>query len=174
MGLDVSAYSKLTKIDEIDDVEEWEAKYWDDATWSNQTVLVHRGTFDLTQQNFPGRTDGLEPGTYQINGAQHGFRAGSYSEYNYWREWLCMLVFGVPPKAIWNDESAYAGKPFVELINFSDCEGYIGPKVAKKLAKDFADYEDRAISDEQWVVTKYADWKRAFELAADDGFVDFH
>ena len=33
------------------------------------------------------------------------------------------------------------GLPLVELIDFSDCEGVIGPKVAARLAKDFADYE---------------------------------
>ena len=43
------------------------------------------------------------------------------------------------PKVRTNPEKE--GLPFVELINFSDCEGVIGPEVAAKLAKDFADYE---------------------------------
>ena len=71
------------------------------------------------------------------------------------------------------------GLPFVELINFSDCEGVIGPKVAAKLAKDFADYEDRASAfaakfKDDFFLALYREWRRAFEWAADGGMVHFN
>ena len=34
--------------------------------------------------------------------------------------------------------------PFWELINFSDCEGVIGPKTSAKLAGDFAAFQEKA------------------------------
>ena len=71
------------------------------------------------------------------------FQAGSYMYYSKWRNQLAeMAGLGSAEAVRTNPEKE--GLPFVELINFSDCEGVIGPKVAAKLAKDFADYEDRA------------------------------
>jgi len=113
-----------------------------------------------------------------------GFRAGSYSGYNWWREQLCQLALDVPPDDVWGDPEHYAGKPFVELINFSDCEGCIGPITAAKLAVDFREYGPRVrtraatqITDTEersYFLDSYADWQRAFEVAAHDGFVIFH
>ena len=70
------------------------------------------------------------------------------------------------------------GLPFVELIDFSDCEGVIGPKVAAKLAKDFADYEFMASafaaeSNDDFFLALYREWRRAFEWAADGGMIYF-
>jgi hypothetical protein len=95
------------------------------------------------------------------------------------------MALEVRPEKIWEDHESFAGKPFVELICFSDCEGSIGPETSAKLAKDFADYEEQA---REWAKDRYADWhdefdwwfskyenfKRAFELAAQGGFVMFH
>ena len=67
--------------------------------------------------------------------------------------------------------------PFVELINFPDNEGVIGPVVAAKLAKDFAEFEHRAeeysasIPDGTDWLENYREWKCAFEMAAKDGAV---
>lgn len=53
----------------------------------------------------------------------------------------------------------------------------IGPKTSAKLAMDFAAFQEKADlfdwSDEYYA-NKYADWRRAFELAADGGAVCFH
>jgi len=114
----------------------------------------------------------------------HGFRAGSYSGYNMWRTHLCQIALDVPPDDVWEDPEAYDGMPFVELINFSDCEGCIGPKTSAKLAADFRQYGGRLreiapkqiTSDEDrgYFFESYDDWQRAFELASRDGFVIFH
>jgi hypothetical protein len=107
------------------------------------------------------------------------FRAGSYSGYSEWRNNLAVL-------AGWrNDEHAWgtpdgAGTPFMELINFSDCEGVIGAAVSAKLAKDFAEWQERAVQygalvdDDGWFLEKFGEWRRAFEMAADNGAVRFH
>lgn len=107
------------------------------------------------------------------------FRAGSYSGYNAWREWLAKTIHGVTPQTIWDNPDQYIGKPFYELIEFSDCEGTIGPKISAKLAEDFRNYfADIDSLDETDDVdcykTKYRDWQKAFELAANTGAVCFH
>ena len=86
-----------------------------------------------------------------------------------------MMVHGVMPRTIWENEEAYEGLPFFELINFSDCEGILGAPVCAKLAADFAKYQERAnTSHDEWWREKYAGWRRAFEMAADNGCVEFH
>ncbi len=69
---------------------------------------------------------------------------------------------------------------FRELIHFSDCEGFIGPKTSAKLAADFAAWRDSAaamaaqIDQGRWHLEKYNEWARAFETAAKGGVVKFH
>ena len=83
---------------------------------------------------------------------------------------------GVVPKELWTlspDDEAARATPFYELINFSDCEGFIGPKTSAKLAKDFAAWQEKA-GERGWFSEKYAQWRAAFELAANGGVVQFH
>ena len=111
------------------------------------------------------------------------FRAGSYSGYNWWREQLCRFALEVEPGEVWEDPDAFAGKAFVELINFSDAEGAIGPRTAAKLARDFQNHAARrgewaarhiANADErEYFVESYADWQHGFELAAQGGVLIF-
>jgi hypothetical protein len=140
----------------------------DDNIGDNYYVFAVRG--------FESRLDGYPKGIYESCGEQFDFPAGSYQHYNVWRELLSKTFLGVEPREIWNDESGkYAECPFVELINFPDNEGTIGPKTSAKLAKDFDIHVGiaREIFD-QYAFTLYEDWRKAFHLAADTGFVIFH
>jgi len=164
MGLDITAASKLELIPDAPvDLD-----------------AFHVGS---NPDEFADRADGLKPGLYRSH-AELNFRAGSYSGYNAWREQLAELAgypkrmhFSghKPPEALhaagaWETTSG----PFWELINFSDCEGVIGPKTSVKLAKDFADHQAKADAHpDEWFRDLYAMWRRAFELASDAGAVDF-
>lgn len=156
MGLDISAHARLTPVE------------------CDGHRCDHIGIY--VNDDFPGRAEPLESGCYATNDADPvKFRAGSYSGYNAWRERLSRLALGVEPGAVWQRWSKFEGKPFAELINFSDCEGTIGPIVSKRLAADFAAFDETA--REKMDVYEYAlyrDWLRAFERAADDGAVEFH
>lgn len=170
MGLDITAYSKLEADPSIADGDQ---AYYEGAIW----LYVEEGR--------EGRAEPLTGGAYRCHGEQMGFRAGSYSGYNLWREYLAEMI-GTTPKAIWNrrDETPKPPvDPFVELIDFSDCEGVIGSKVAAKLAKDFATLAHLVepfakkitnSDNREWFVAKYNEWRKAFELAADGGAVRFH
>ncbi len=166
MGLDITAYRRLIPAPGADAEKDWER---------------YRQFHD--NHDFPGRCEGLDVSVPHMLPAMTdanmlSFRAGSYGGYNAWRDILAKLAGYGSARGAW--EASDAGRnngPFWELINFSDCEGTIGPVVAAKLARDFAEWEDRARAansgDDYWMKL-YALWRRAFELAADGGAVDFH
>lgn len=178
MGLDITAYSKLEKLDCVFDA--------DGEPINPVTREPVEGYFQAhISRDFPKQGDGLTDRAVYSYEKSEGFRAGSYSGYNAWRERLAELA-GYPAepserdgKGLRHDEGAWSAKggPFHELINFSDCEGDIGPVISAKLAKDFADFQDRADAimdhDGYWR-DKYASWRRAFEMAAQNGAVSFH
>ena len=60
-----------------------------------------------------------------------------------------------------------------ELIYFPDNQGYIGPRVSKKLARDF-ERGAEGLRTKDWRRSLYYYFRRAFELAANDGVVIFH
>ena len=180
MGLDITAYSKLKKLDVLFNSD---GEPVDPVTREPvEDYYKVRANHD-----FSGRADGLEDGAcYSYAESEHVF-ARSYSGYNVWRETLARLAgyqlysflntFGVQE----NSHSASAffgnvpdGAPFVELVNFSDCEGVIGPVVAAKLLRDFVEFDDRAkaIVDDRFYVG-YCQLKRGLELAADGGALVF-
>lgn len=145
--------------------------------------------------DFPGRAEGVPDGHYKYESREH-FRAGGYGWYNAWRNDLAKMagypeasgeipgVFGGTRTHTGHDVGAWhsGGGPFFELIHFSDCEGTIGPAVSKKLADDFAKYQEAADSfigthDDGkpggYFAKTYAEFRKAFEVASNNGAVDF-
>lgn len=160
MGLDISAYCHAKKVDGEFDDERHVNVYIVDA--------------------FKTQADGLTEGCYEVNEYYHKhFRAGSYSGYNEWRNWLAHVV-GKSDKEIWEDPGPAI--PFVELINFADNEGTIGPKTSAKLLKDFQKMYPEVLKaagkldpdTSIWYLSRYFRWMDAFECASHDGFVRFH
>lgn len=156
MGLNITYYSKLTPC---------EPHAYD----ANACYGIHFHVY--ANPDFPKHADGLA-GCYLHEG-ECGFRAGSYSGYNEWRNELALFAYGVPAEDVWRDDTE---GPFFELINFSDAEGTIGPVTSAKLAQDFAAWQERAnaANTSDWWLTLYGKWRRAFETAANGGCVDFH
>lgn len=180
MGLDITAYRKLTKIDAVFDED---GEPIDPAT---REPLDYED-YDLKayiNPDFPGRADEIIDRAVYAAEDSLGLHAGSYSGYNRWREQLAILAGYKSGKyeqygrnyeshcvPCWNGATG----PFSELINFSDCEGVIGASVSAKLAKDFAEFQGAADAHEdERFRTKYAEWRAAFEMAADGGAVQFH
>ena len=168
MGLDITAYGLCVLVTPAHEYDEDERD-----CYSRGHVAPYRNP------DFPGHLDTLDPVCHTA-AREVQFRAGSYSGYNWWRAALCRFAFNVKPEVVWHDFPTYSGKPFAELIHFSDCEGSIGPRTSAKLANDFAEWEAaaveyaRTISDGDSWLLKYRQWREAFELAAAGGFLDFH
>lgn len=184
MGLDISAYKNLTKVDCVFDVDGEPI----DPTTREGIDYDFRA---YVNPDFPGRSEGIEDSAVYVAEDSTGFRAGSYGGYNAWREELAKLAgYKAVPVDRYNtgnvqmrhDYGAFEATegPFWETIMFSDCEGVIGSAVSAKLARDFADWAERAkehgesLSQPNWFYEKYQEWREAYEMAADGGAVQFH
>lgn len=180
MGLDIHAASHLRFVRPMPDAEEFdriEAEL-DDESIEDRYFLVHPN-----EAGQEAHLAGMEPGMYEYTATsvQHEFRAGSYSGYNWWREQLSRCALGVPPEEVWEDPDSFAGQPFVELVNFTDADGRIGTRLARKLAADFRNDATTAEKyaaelegkEGEYFLSVYRDFATAFELAAQDGAVRF-
>lgn len=119
------------------------------------------------------RADGLAAGWYRASWGCFG--VCSARRYTRWREWLAKAALGVPFDDVWLDPEAFAGRPFIELLDFADDEGVIGPRTAAKL---FADFDAlvpapsiRSVGLERWDL--FGHLRFAFEVAAAGGMVVF-
>ena len=175
MGLDITAYRKLTKLlvhldfhgEPVDPVTGAAIEHW----------VRPRGG------DFPERLQGLEDGAVYCYEEAHYVLSTGYGGYGSWREQLAILA-GYPLteyRSTFGKESSHAAAcwqgaqgPFSELINFTDCDGFIGPVVAAKLAKDFAEWNGKAQISGQLFYERYFSMQVGLELAADGGCLHFH
>ncbi len=175
MGLDVSCHIKLQPLLVPDYVKAQIIGRWEKDSLARR--LDAHDVIEIRRQDaFPEHLDRLHPGWYKIEGSFR-FPAGSYSGYNKWRELLSRLFLFVDPSDVWSRPEHYARQPFVELINFSDCEGFIGPETSGKLRVDFENHEKRFTEHhqtDQFDHILYRNFRTAFGLACVDGCVQFH
>lgn len=162
MGLDIFAYSKLFEVtekispEEIEDRGLIELKVDED----NRITPTEAGVFCCEEEN------------------SFVFRAGSYFGYNAVREIFSDVGMGVLPQEVWDNPKKYEGKPFYEIVDFSDCSGAIGTSACQKLLADFRAYQtqlEEALDPllEKKAADYIANWIHALELAADNGVLLF-
>ncbi|MBU9468625.1 hypothetical protein LGM75_24725 [Burkholderia multivorans] len=178
MGLDATAYRQIKKIDCVFD----EGGEPIDPNTREPIECDYLRAY--INPDFPGRADDLEDrAIYSYEDADEAF-SGGYGRYSMWREMLAKLAgyqpifvdrFGTGRTELRHDEAAWRATsgPFWELICFSDCEGVIGAAVSAKLAQDFAQFDEQAKADESFYAI-YSKWRAAFEMAAQNGCVQFH
>jgi len=152
MGLDVTAYKNI-KI-----VEDEEPEYYFSNTGFPQSNMKY-----------------LENREIQIEfDEDFHFRAGSYSGYNQFRNELCKIANNITAKELWDlDNESF--KLFYWLINFTDCDGYIGASYCKILYDEFVKYEDEVKSNlQEYYHIIYDNFKEAFRIGSVNGLVSFH
>jgi len=119
MGLDIYALRNPTFIKaEAESDDDWDL-----------------GTYICNDPAFKDRADGRPEGIYAGELKRH--RGWSYGGYNRLRAIICRAAFGVEPKAFWPEAHRYAQGDhggIVPLVNFSDCEGAIGPVTSATIA----------------------------------------
>jgi hypothetical protein len=178
MGLDITSYGGLFRIEPSRTAQEMVNMFLEHGHWWKPGASLA-----WAEKEFPGRTAGeiTTKGESLVVDAIYGFssrytfRAGSYSGYGDWRDWLATVGGWRNAEDCW--EVGSLGDPFYELISFADNEGVIGSTVAAKLAKDFQNpiHERAALAEGgEWNLKMFHTWRRAFEIAADHGAVDFH
>lgn len=140
------------------------------------------------------QSEGIKGGEYVCEGIHGSFRAGSYSGYSSWRRTLAKMI-GWEIEDLWQHVGTLVQRnenlndvlnesdelkvdiPFVELLNFSDCEGFIGPKTSAKLYLDFLEWDEKAKVNDPfkggYFYETYQEWTEAFKVASDGGCVIF-
>lgn len=184
MGLDITYY-KLGKLVEVEEgIEAYSQEFYD-----KYGDLLHIDEME----SYTEQTDSLDEGYYEID-RLGGFRAGSYSGYSWYRTALRRLSLMVMKK---NKELSekYDEDAFEQQLDFSDCEGIIGPFTSVELFNTYSDFEKPIIHDiikmakygvdesiyETYTkdelghfVALYREWKMAFEKTSGIGVVYFH
>ena len=177
MGLDITTIKQVEPYTgDIDDVD----VYWIIHQFNDRKVKTVMKDGKLTTLKHGQMVTGVYGGG--------GFHAGSYSGYGVWREKLAQLAGyeAIPYTKSYGDRiefmsySAAAwkskGGPFWELINFSDCEGYIGSEDAAKLYKDFVDHAKKAkkmFKHDPDFMQRYNSWKKVMKIVSKGGLVRF-
>lgn len=169
MGLDISTlmHPRWAGPSGKDENGDWRDEPKDEnGEWARQV---------WNNRDFPNHIDGRRAGFY-FGEMGEAFCAGSYSGYNRVRADICRLAFGVDPDAVWADADRFRDEPIYPLINFSDCEGAIGPETSKRLADALDALAPRfGEMRDEWSETRAEMFRRAFRQAAEsDGFVLFH
>lgn len=130
-------------------------------------------------ESFKAVSDELQNGWYE-GFEEMVFRAGSYGTYGAFRERLCNLALGKSLKYVWDNADEFKNAPFIELLDFSDCDGFFGPTTSAKLGADFKKFEDKANSlsedpeEREYFAELFKNFKDAFEVAgSDNGVVVF-
>lgn len=174
MGLDISYYESFTPLPTPPTDEEKNALYDQDYT------------LRLFTRHFPKQAEGLPlDGTFiRTHGKSGCFWAGSYHGYGAFRQALCQLAYNLHIRDFWANDLVKLGLstqdsiPFKSILNFSDCEGQIGPVASALLAQDFQDY--MASAEAAWggeqknYLSLYKQFADAFTVAARGGLVHFY
>jgi hypothetical protein len=156
MGLDITAYRNIFAMNNApvsDEAREW------------HYFCPSKAVYEWVEKEWPGRTAGFGPvndGDIYGWSEQYDFRAGSYSNYGDFRDFLARLGGWASAEDCWADPTKSG--PFYELINFADNEGYIGPEIAKKLLQDFRDYNPKACAEDDrheagWYYDRFQCWR---------------
>ncbi|MCI0704316.1 MAG: hypothetical protein L0241_24930 [Planctomycetia bacterium] len=187
MGLDIFAASHIKYARPIPRRKEFD-KLLEEIEAQGKSLTEVYFPFYTNASCHRQRLGGMKPGLYSYTkkSRKYEFRAGSYSGYNWWRNQLSLFALEVGAEAVWREPRIYRGKPFVELINFTDCDGRIGTSVCEKLAEDFTSHAARAKRfpstmtstdpdawpGDDWLAV-YRQFARAFRLAAQNGALAF-
>jgi hypothetical protein len=164
MGLEVWVYAGLTKAENVEVncdgyPKDW-SRYW-------RAVVVNG-----TESSYPGRATGLEQDAIYEYTDYWEFVAGTSKTYGAWRDALARLAGYESTKTV-RTAPPPPGSPFVELIDFFDYGGVIGPVVCAKLARDFAAFKERARAVGGSFYALYVVWQVAFEATAGNGALRF-
>jgi hypothetical protein len=124
--------------------------------------------------------EGFKTGCYVPGkgGRSFYFEIG-YSDYAQWFDELYRILYGVDTDSVCKKFRRHRGKPFIEFVDVlcaSDGQA-IGPIMSAKLHCDFVVLASKArkhftqTEELTWMWDVYRDFRKAFKIASDGGFV---
>ena len=171
MGLDIKAYSRLTKNEELTEKAKKNNFYIEVGDYT----LVMNPNIKYIDEVFPNRATPLEyNGDVYDGDASIIHCIGAYSTYGNFR--IVLEQF--------SEECLQNANEFDMLLNFSDCEGVFGSIACKELYEKF---ESHSKEFEEWIKSKYQydnfmselfksiylKFKDAFSVGMNGGAVEF-
>lgn len=171
MGLDIKAYSRLTKNEELTEKAKKNNFYIEVGDYT----LVMNPNIKYIDKVFPNRATPLEYNGDVYDGDESVIHCiGAYSTYSYFRNVLEQF----------SEEHLQNGNEFDMLLNFSDCEGVFGSIACKELYEKFESHKEEF---EGWIKSKYQydnfmselfksiylKFKDAFSVGMNGGAVEF-
>jgi len=176
MSVSITGYSKIKLSETVSRNDDGD--YVDTATGA----LMDYDDFisPWVNTDFPTRAEDIQSKKVYSYGEAVDGGDWFYGGYNRMRTQLAVLGgLGIPPygagDAEWQAWFTQAeGRSFFEIVYFSDCEGTLGTAVCKKLAIDFAFYQEKADEIRMQHFGKfYAELRAVIDAGADDGCVIF-
>lgn len=168
MSLDVTIYlnPKFIKSVTQDEFEELEGP---------GCMIFH--VHDVITQPFYTQNAGdLIPDSMYSYKDSHHLNTG-YGQHYAFRALLIETFYGgrVRVDDVFTYPESFADKPFIELVNFSDCDGYIAGDVIGELAKDFEVGVGKVSGWPKDFLSAYQMWREAFSVASkNNGVMRFH
>jgi len=111
-----------------------------------------------------------------------GFRAGSYSGFDWWRNRLAKGL-GFDLEKYWS-QGCLPETPFKPLLNHSDCDGFLTPKQCRQMIKPMEEFITKRIEslknpwniilgvyskeEEDYFIQKCRDWLLAFRHSSEE------
>lgn len=172
MGLDIVAYKKLKKNDELTKM----SLKRKEVLWNGCEILLMHPSLKQFEKVFPDtQTPFNYDGTaYDYEGVEK-YSIAAYGTYGWFRrvldEYKDTVITEFP-----------AAKAFDILINFSSCEGVIGTYACRLLSNAFTicydSFKTWTIANMQsaecdFLIGIYDKFKAAFKYASDEGAVEF-
>lgn len=127
MGLDILAWSEARLV---------EVHCFDSG--GNPLGPDHEPLRDAIQASVPDPSfvpslAGLVAGAWYVLGGERAGYRQSYGGYGHTRAVMCQAVIGVAPERVRDNLDQFASNPLTPFVNFSDCEGTIGPRAARDI-----------------------------------------
>lgn len=179
MGVHIYAMSKLRLLDPHERTDDCRENHETAYTYASFARSAE-GLADADVESVLGGTMMVAQRCYERTDAtaHADILSMSYSGYNQWRTHLAKTVIGKDPKEIWANPNPKL--PFIDLINFADNEGCIGPIAAARLCDDFRNPNYRVVRDTfadetdwRWFASAWDGFLAGCELASDGGLIKF-
>ncbi|RLA66593.1 MAG: hypothetical protein DRQ88_06065 [Epsilonproteobacteria bacterium] len=113
--------------EEVSETKDYHCPYVADKTFERSLLESEKGHFVAERSK-----EGFGPEIF----------GGPYSYYNQCREKICKAVTGEDINYVWGKIEGMKELPYergiYHLLNFSDCEGFIGPTALKEIKEDLS------------------------------------
>lgn len=164
MGLEVIAYRAL-HLTSYTAYDFERMMLWDDHVY-----------VDLSEQRGAGHVSGLVDQGVYVFGASFSFEVGMYSSFTHFKDWVCQQVNQVELRLLIESPQPHEWPlglwltcPPAGYMDTASCALIYAQMVANEHRLDFRTFG----LGHQSIMTKWRDWKHAYQLASDGGCILF-